>query len=92
MCGELTIQILLFSTAREAAGTHQVQLKFKSDEDSMASSLRKKLATLYPKLAQIILDEEMVALAVNEEYLDAGTDVMLKHGDTVAIIPPISGG
>jgi len=58
----------------------------------MASSLRKKLATLYPKLAQIILDEEMVALAVNEEYVDAGTDVMLKHGDTVAIIPPISGG
>jgi len=50
------------------------------------------LATLYPKLAQIILDEEMVALAVNEEYVDAGTDVMLKHGDTVAIIPPISGG
>lgn len=40
MCGELTIQILLFSTAREAAGTHQVQLKFKSDEHPMASSLR----------------------------------------------------
>jgi molybdopterin converting factor small subunit len=53
---------------------------------------RKKVAEIYPKLATLILDEETVALAVNEEYVQEGEDLTLKQGDTVAVIPPISGG
>jgi molybdopterin converting factor small subunit len=38
----------------------------------------------------MVLDEDSLTLAVNEEYV---TEVMtLKAGDTVALIPPISGG
>jgi molybdopterin converting factor small subunit len=33
----------------------------------------------------------MTTLAVNEEYVTS-EGVLLKNGDTVAIIPPISGG
>jgi len=39
-----------------------------------------------------VLDEEMITLAVNEEYVPDGEVMQLKFGDTVAIIPPISGG
>jgi len=31
-------------------------------------------------------------LAVNEEYVPTGSIIALKNGDTVALIPPISGG
>jgi molybdopterin converting factor small subunit len=39
----------------------------------------------------MIMDEDITTLAVNEEYVDSD-GVILKNGDTVAIIPPISGG
>jgi sulfur-carrier protein len=55
-----------------------------------ASLSRQLLATMYPKLATMVLDEDSLTLAVNEEYV---TDtLLLKSGDTVALIPPISGG
>ena len=54
--------------------------------------LRKKLAELYPKLATLVLDEDNITLALNEEYVASGQILSLKNGDTVALIPPISGG
>ena len=53
---------------------------------------RTKLATLYPKLASLVQDEENLTLALNEEYVDMGEVKKLSSGDTVALIPPISGG
>jgi molybdopterin converting factor small subunit len=54
--------------------------------------LRRELAALYPHLADMITT---ITLAVNEEYVHDDDDddpVLLKDGDTVALIPPISGG
>ena len=53
---------------------------------------RKKLANTYPKLAPIVLDEENLTLALNEQYVPMEEAWKLKEGDTVALIPPISGG
>jgi molybdopterin converting factor small subunit len=39
-----------------------------------------------------VQDEEMITLAVNAEYVPFGENKPLKNGDTVALIPPISGG
>jgi molybdopterin converting factor small subunit len=41
----------------------------------------------HPQLASIL---EACTMAINEEYL--GDACILKNGDVVAIIPPISGG
>ena len=53
---------------------------------------RAKLAAQYPKLAPLVQDEENLTLALNEEYVDMGEVKTLSSGDTVALIPPISGG
>ena len=50
------------------------------------------MANKYPKLAEFILDEESLTLALNEEYVPAGQIISLNDGDTIALIPPISGG
>jgi molybdopterin converting factor small subunit len=54
--------------------------------------LRRELAARYPHLAATM---QTITLAVNEEYVHDDDDedpVLLSDGDTVALIPPISGG
>ena len=51
-----------------------------------------KLASLYPKLATLVQDEDSITLALNEEYVPMGEVWKIKDGDTVALIQPISGG
>eukprot|EP00978_Attheya_sp_CCMP212_P008239 scaffold19259_cov54-Attheya_sp.AAC.6 len=70
-----SVQVLLFASAREAAG-----------------NVSRQLADRYPKLAPLVMDESSLTLAVNEEYVPEGETIVLKTGDTVALIPPISGG
>mmetsp|Transcript_25414 Transcript_25414/g.54894 ORF Transcript_25414/g.54894 Transcript_25414/m.54894 type:complete len:109 (-) Transcript_25414:47-373(-) len=95
----ITIKILFFASAREAAGgitstSIELVTTTTGDDDSSSDTkaLRTKLATLYPKLAPFVLDEENLTLALNEEYVPMGEVWKLKNGDTVALIPPISGG
>jgi len=57
-----------------------------------ASLNSKSLAEKYHKLAPLVLDEDNITLALNEEYVPAGAVLNLKSGDVVALIPPISGG
>jgi molybdopterin converting factor subunit 1 len=87
----IQVQVLFFASAREAAGNiSSVELDLESEANTAV--LRKKLAEMYPKLASMVLDEENLTLALNEEYVSSGQTLPLKTGDTVALIPPISGG
>ena len=133
-----TVQVLLFASAREAAGNvSSVECSFGADEIADTTALRyacsfpwlcmfysrekqlhqplhdnvltvstfyflryfsftlfirRQLADRYPKLAPLVMDESNLTLAVNEEYVPEGDTIVLKTGDTVALIPPISGG
>ena len=88
----VTIRVLFFASAREAAGDiSKTSLELTADEAN-TKSLRQKLATLYPALADMVQDEENLTLALNEEYVMSGQNLPLKDGDTIALIPPISGG
>lgn len=51
---------------------------------------RRVMAEKYPGLSSLVLDEDSLTLALNEEYIES--EVVLKNGDTIALIPPISGG
>mmetsp|Transcript_5197 Transcript_5197/g.9119 ORF Transcript_5197/g.9119 Transcript_5197/m.9119 type:complete len:93 (-) Transcript_5197:222-500(-) len=88
-----SVQVLLFASAREAAGNvSSVECSFGADEIADTATLRRQLADRYPKLAPLVMDESSLTLAVNEEYVPEGETIVLKTGDTVALIPPISGG
>lgn len=87
----IQIKVLFFASAREAAGNvSQMELSF--EESITTARLRTILAERYPGLAKMVLDEDSLTLALNEEYVPSGEVIELKDGDTVALIPPISGG
>ena len=86
----ITVKVLLFAPAREAAGNvSEVQCTLGADNKGGGRSgtdttaLRNTLADRYPKLAPLVLDEESITLALNEEYLTPGISKQLKQGDTV---------
>ncbi|KAI5240724.1 hypothetical protein E4T42_08288 [Aureobasidium subglaciale] len=56
------------------------------------SDLFDHLETIHPKIKQNILHS--CALTVNLEYVDveADADMLINHGDEVAVIPPVSSG
>mmetsp|Transcript_4351 Transcript_4351/g.5020 ORF Transcript_4351/g.5020 Transcript_4351/m.5020 type:complete len:92 (-) Transcript_4351:195-470(-) len=86
------IHVLFFASAREAAGNiSSIDIKLQPDKND-TKALRKILADTYPKLAYLVLDEDTMTLALNEEYVPSGEVLPLKDGDTIALIPPISGG
>jgi molybdopterin converting factor subunit 1 len=88
----VTIKVLFFASAREAAGdVSSADLELPVDSAN-TTTLRRKLAEIYPDLESMVMDEDNLTLALNEEYVTPGQVLALKSGDTVALIPPISGG
>ena len=92
MTESITINVLFFASAREAAGNISNTTLELTKEESTTAGLRNKLADKYPGLASMVKDEDNLTLALNEEYVTSGQVLPLKGGDTVALIPPISGG
>ncbi|TMW71479.1 molybdopterin converting factor subunit 1 [Alteribacter natronophilus] len=78
------IRVLLFAELEERLGRRELQLK--PENGLNVEGLRERLITDYPELQGI----ENAMPAVNEEYARADTKV--SDGDTVAFIPPVSGG
>ena len=77
------MNILTFGIVKEILGNTSV---IGSDSDISVAALKTKLEEQYPRLKQL----SSFMIAVNGEY--AGEDTIIKPGDEVAIIPPVSGG
>lgn len=76
------ITVLLFAHLQEEAGKDRIELQ--SDTLTVAE-LKEKLEESYQ-----LKGLNNVMVAINEEY--ALNDDQVKKGDTVAFIPPVSGG
>lgn len=76
------VDVLLFAELQDAVGKEK--LSFEAEGLSVKELKAKWLAPY--KLESI--DQAMIA--INEEY--ASEDSILKNGDVVAFIPPVSGG
>ena len=76
------IKILLFAHLQEQAGKSQLEIEL---DQITVRQLKQHLQSIY-KLPQL----DQVLTAINEEYAE-DVDVV-KSGDTVAFIPPVSGG
>ncbi|MBB6461687.1 MoaD/ThiS family protein [Flammeovirga kamogawensis] len=79
------MKILLFGIAKDIIGSSVLDWKLE-DEGSTSSELLVSLKTKYPELSKL----RSIALAVNGEH--ALGEEILKKGDEVALIPPMSGG
>jgi Molybdopterin converting factor, small subunit len=77
------IRLLYFAILREKLGRQEEMLEFSGS----VGELRKLLVEKEPHLADVF---KVCLFAVNQEYV--GEDFILKGGETVAVIPPVSGG
>lgn len=81
----MLVTVRLFARLRELAGT--AELTRELPDGSTAEALWRILARDFPSMADY---ERAVSCAVNEEY--ARLTTVLKQGDEVAFLPPVSGG
>jgi molybdopterin synthase sulfur carrier subunit len=77
------IKVLLFAGLQEKAGKAEVSV----DRDSISvTELIEEMRANEPEL-----ELSNVMVAVNEEFVNQ-PDQIVKSGDTVALLPPVSGG
>lgn len=82
---EIRINIKFFTLLKEKTGENERTMLFA--EGSTVNHIIIELKRQYPKLAKMI---DCSLIALNEEYTLPNT--ALKDDDTMAIIPPVSGG
>lgn len=79
----MSVSVLLFAAARRWAGAGSLSLPVPPGATLGALLADPGLAGLAPHLASL-------RFAVNEEF--ATLEAPVKDGDTVAVLPPVSGG
>jgi molybdopterin converting factor small subunit len=70
--------------SKDIVGKNSETLEF--DDKLSIQEFRQQLANIFPGLKEM----ETYTIAVNEEYAEEGQ--LLSDNDTIAIIPPVSGG
>ncbi|KAJ8723689.1 hypothetical protein PYW07_007669 [Mythimna separata] len=83
---DVTVKLLFFARSKELAGTRE-------------STIRLPTKISYKKLLNIISEnynlqtiKDNILLAKNEEVCEEEVDIEIKERDSIAVIPPISGG
>ena len=87
MSDQVSITVLLFAKARELVGSSSVSLS--SPASTNYQQLVSTLVAAQPVLARL---GHTFVLSLNEVYIDTDQEIVLRQGDEVAVIPPISGG
>jgi molybdopterin converting factor subunit 1 len=80
----VALQIHTFGITRDITGTSNLQWPL--NEPITVANLMQALFAQYPALAEV----SSILVAVNEEY--AAPNQQILPTDTVALIPPVSGG
>ena len=80
----MKLKILFFGIAAELANTSEVEISL--HEKASVKDFKMALQIIFPKLQNL----NSYAIAVNESY--ATDAILLKSGDVLAVIPPVSGG
>jgi molybdopterin synthase sulfur carrier subunit len=79
----MRIQLKAFGICKDIMGGRDVAFEF---DGELVEDLRKALARKLPDIEKL----NSLFIAVNEAY--AEDDLVLKESDSVALIPPVSGG
>lgn len=94
MSSTLSVTVLLFARACELTGESSIVLNLPVDASAPAltlTNIRSWLQTNRPALSAL-LSSPSTLLTHNASYVDNEDFVVLKSGDEVAVVPPVSGG
>ncbi|PSN30649.1 Molybdopterin synthase sulfur carrier subunit [Blattella germanica] len=80
------VKVLFFAKSRELCGKKESCIQIPSTVSY--DKLLNKIVTEF-SLESI---QQTIILAINEEYATTETEIHLKQGDQIAVIPPLSGG
>lgn len=80
----MKINVLLFGITTDLLAKNSLEMELKAN--SSVADFKLELQNQNPQLSELA----SYAIAVNESY--ANDELILKEGDIVAIIPPVSGG
>lgn len=81
----MKIKVLFFAMLVEISQTDALEIEL--DESSTAGDAFRMICERFPDVGKF---NKSISIAVNSEYCDASH--ILKDGDELALIPPISGG
>jgi len=79
----MMIKVLLFGEMSRVTGKDSIEIEFKGS----LRLLKEKLSSLFPEIRDLL---NLALFAVDMEYKTL--DFELKGEETVAVIPPVSGG
>lgn len=79
------LTVLLFASVAEKAGTRRLELSVEAGDT--VGHIRDRLVDRFPSLEPMLPN---LLYAVDEEYVR--TDSLVRDGQTLAVIPPVSGG
>ena len=82
---DIQITVKLFAIFQEVFATDEIQVKLNSG--ASVSEIFDRLVSQYPNLEQW---RSLTRYAINLSFAESNT--ILKNGDEVALIPPVSGG
>ncbi|OYQ62387.1 molybdopterin synthase sulfur carrier subunit [Pseudanabaena sp. SR411] len=85
MAENIQITVKLFAIFQEVIATDEMQIKLESG--TSVSTIFDRLVSQHPHLEKW---RSLTRYAVNLNFVDPQT--ILKNGDEVALIPPVSGG
>lgn len=81
----ITINVLFFASAKEITGLSKCKVELEVGQTT--SDFVSKLSVMFPGLN---IERDQISIAVNQVYCKETKE--LHDGDTVALLPPISGG
>jgi molybdopterin converting factor subunit 1 len=89
MSSKILVKLLFFAKSRECVGESEVDFEWTDETSVSGQNLLDSILSSYPSLKPL---KDCLVLAVNQEYVESHSQLHLKAGDEIAVVPPISGG
>ena len=83
----INIEVKFFASCREVVGINSCEMTLQYPSNKLINVIN-NILELYPLLEDNIQE---VSIAVNKKYIN-DKEHIIKDGDIIALIPPISGG